>query len=76
MQMPTLGRKQRLFVRLGRLRRYTESGIMIPGLFGGERVNFTAQMYLDDEAAIAGGRETGAFQRSTADRNSRSRTNR
>jgi acetoacetate decarboxylase len=34
---------------------------MTPGLLGGERVNFTAQMYLDDEAAIAGGRENWGF---------------
>jgi len=32
-----------------------------PGLLGGERVDFTAQMYLDDEAAIAGGREHWGF---------------
>ena len=37
---------------------YTESGVVIPALFNGENVNFTAQMYLDDEPPIAGGRES------------------
>ena len=40
---------------------YTESGVVIPALFRGERVNFTAQMYLDDEPPIAGGREIWGF---------------
>jgi len=40
---------------------YTESGIVIPCLFEGQPVNFTAQMYLDDEPPIAGGREIWGF---------------
>jgi acetoacetate decarboxylase len=34
---------------------YTESGQVIPAVLNGEHVNFTAQMYLDDEAPIATG---------------------
>jgi len=40
---------------------YTESGVVIPALYRGEHVNFTAQMYLDDEPPIAGGREIWGF---------------
>lgn len=40
---------------------YTESGIVIPALLHGQHVNFTAQMYLDDEPPIAGGREIWGF---------------
>lgn len=40
---------------------YTESGVVIPGLFEGRPVNFIAQMYLDDEPPIAGGREIWGF---------------
>jgi len=40
---------------------YTESGVVIPALFQGRPVNFTAQMYLDDEPPIAGGREIWGF---------------
>jgi len=40
---------------------YTESGLVIPALFEGRHVNFTAQMYLDDEPPIAGGREIWGF---------------
>ena len=40
---------------------YTESGLVIPAVFNGEHVNFTAQMYLDDEPPIAGGREIWGF---------------
>lgn len=40
---------------------YTESGVVIPALFRGQSVNFTAQMYLDDEPPIAGGREIWGF---------------
>lgn len=40
---------------------YTESGVVIPALFRGQPVNFTAQMYLDDEPPIAGGREIWGF---------------
>jgi len=40
---------------------YTESGLVIPAHLGGDRVNYTAQMYLDDEPPIAGGREIWGF---------------
>ncbi|HEV3239187.1 MAG TPA: acetoacetate decarboxylase [Casimicrobiaceae bacterium] len=40
---------------------YTESGVVIPARFRAEPVNFTAQMYLDDEPPIAGGREIWGF---------------
>ena len=40
---------------------YAESGVVIPALLNGEHVNFTAQMYLDDEPPIAGGREIWGF---------------
>jgi acetoacetate decarboxylase len=40
---------------------YSESGVVIPALYKGEPVNFTAQMYLDDEPPIAGGREIWGF---------------
>jgi acetoacetate decarboxylase len=40
---------------------YTESGVVIPALLGDQPVNFTAQMYLDDEPPIAGGREIWGF---------------
>jgi acetoacetate decarboxylase len=40
---------------------YTESGVVIPARFGDQHVNFTAQMYLDDEPPIAGGREIWGF---------------
>lgn len=40
---------------------YTESGQVIPALLNGEHVNFTAQMFLDDEPPIAGGREIWGF---------------
>jgi acetoacetate decarboxylase len=45
---------------------YTESGLVIPALFKGEAVNFTAQMYLDDEPPIAGGREIWGFPKKRA----------
>ncbi|CAM5369038.1 acetoacetate decarboxylase [Eoetvoesiella caeni] len=45
---------------------YTESGIVIPALYRGEHVNFTAQMYLDDEPPIAGGREIWGFPKKHA----------
>lgn len=45
---------------------YTESGIVIPALLHGEPVNFTAQMYLDDEPPIAGGREVWGFPKKHA----------
>ena len=40
---------------------YTESGVVIPALYQGKHVNFTAQMYLNDEPPIAGGREIWGF---------------
>ena len=45
---------------------YTESGVVIPALYKDERVNFTAQMYLDDEPPIAGGREIWGFPKKHA----------
>ena len=45
---------------------YTESGVVIPALFRGEHMNFTAQMYLDDEPPIAGGREIWGFPKKNA----------
>ncbi len=40
---------------------YTESGVVIPCTLDGQPVNFTAQMYLDDEPPIAAGREIWGF---------------
>jgi len=40
---------------------YTESGVVIPAKYKGESLNFTAQMYLDDEPPIVGGREVWGF---------------
>lgn len=45
---------------------YTESGIVIPASYRGQRVNFTAQMYLDCEPPIAGGREIWGFPKKHA----------
>ncbi len=45
---------------------YTESGIVIPALYESELVNFTSQMYLDDEPPIAGGREIWGFPKKNA----------
>jgi acetoacetate decarboxylase len=45
---------------------YTESGVVIPGIFQGEEINFVAQMYLDDEAPIAAGREIWGFPKKYA----------
>jgi acetoacetate decarboxylase len=45
---------------------YTESGLVIPAQLRGEHVNFTAQMYLDDEPPIAGGREIWGFPKKHA----------
>lgn len=45
---------------------YTESGVVIPAMFKGEHVNFTAQMYLDNEPPIAGGREIWGFPKKNA----------
>ena len=40
---------------------YTESGLVIPCTFNGDPCGFVAQMYLDDEAPIAAGREIWGF---------------
>ncbi|MBV8939090.1 MAG: acetoacetate decarboxylase [Alphaproteobacteria bacterium] len=40
---------------------YSESGVTIPCLLNGEKVGFIAQMYLDDEPPISGGREVWGF---------------
>ncbi len=40
---------------------YSESGIVIPCLYQGQEVNFTCQMYLDDEPPTTGGREIWGF---------------
>jgi acetoacetate decarboxylase len=45
---------------------YTESGVVIPCVYQGEAVNFTAQMYLDDEPPISGGREIWGFPKKFA----------
>jgi len=45
---------------------YTESGVVIPALLHGQHVNFTAQMYLDAEPPIAGGREIWGFPKKNA----------
>jgi acetoacetate decarboxylase len=45
---------------------YTESGIVIPCRFKGEDVNFVAQMYLDDDAPVAAGREIWGFPKKYA----------
>lgn len=45
---------------------YTESGLVIPCIFKGEKVNFTAQMYLDCEPPISGGREIWGFPKKHA----------
>lgn len=40
---------------------YTETGVVIPCLYEGEPVNYTAQMYLDCDPPIVGGREIWGF---------------
>jgi acetoacetate decarboxylase len=45
---------------------YTESGVVIPCRYRGEAVNFTSQMYLDDEAPSSGGREIWGFPKKYA----------
>lgn len=45
---------------------YTESGVVIPCRFNGEDVSFVSQMYLDDEAPIAAGREIWGFPKKYA----------
>ncbi|MBL8671168.1 MAG: acetoacetate decarboxylase [Alphaproteobacteria bacterium] len=46
---------------------YTESGVVIPCTYKGEAVNFVAQMYLNDEPPIAGGREVWGFPKKYAE---------
>jgi acetoacetate decarboxylase len=55
---------------------YTESGVVIPALFDGKAVNFTAHMYLDNEPPIAAAVKSGDFPRRTQARASRSSTTR
>jgi len=45
---------------------YSESGTVIPCLLNGESVNFTLQMYLDNEPPIACGREIWGFPKKFA----------
>ena len=45
---------------------YTESGIVIPAQYEGEKINFTSQMYLDIESPISGGREIWGFPKKLA----------
>lgn len=45
---------------------YTETGIVIPCTFKGEPASFTAQMYLDCEPPISGGREIWGFPKKLA----------
>ncbi len=45
---------------------YTESGVVIPCSFKGQPFSFVAQMYLDDEPPIAGGREIWGFPKKHA----------
>jgi acetoacetate decarboxylase len=45
---------------------YTESGIVIPCTFDGAPINYTAQMYLDDEPPISAGREIWGFPKKYA----------
>ena len=46
---------------------YTESGIVIPCTFQGQPINFTAQMYLDDDPPIVAGREIWGFPKKYAE---------
>ena len=45
---------------------YSESGLVVPCLLHGEKVNFTLQMYLDNEPPITGGREIWGFPKKYA----------
>jgi acetoacetate decarboxylase len=45
---------------------YTECGTVVPCTFQGTPCNFTVQMYLDDEAPIAAGREIWGFPKKHA----------
>jgi acetoacetate decarboxylase len=40
---------------------YTESGLVIPAVYKGEKVNFPLMMFLDDEPPISAGREIWGF---------------
>jgi acetoacetate decarboxylase len=46
---------------------YTESGVVIPASYKGTPINWTAQMYLDDEPPIAAGREIWGFPKKHAE---------
>jgi acetoacetate decarboxylase len=46
---------------------YTESGLVIPCTLNGESVNFVAEMFLDDFAPIAAGREIWGFPKEYAE---------
>jgi acetoacetate decarboxylase len=45
---------------------YTETGVVIPCSFEGKPASFVSQMYLDDEAPIAAGREIWGFPKKFA----------
>ena len=45
---------------------YTESGVVIPCTYQGRGISYVAQMYLDDEAPIAAGREIWGFPKKYA----------
>lgn len=45
---------------------YTESGLVIPAKLDGEDVTYVSQMYLDDQAPIAAGREIWGFPKKYA----------
>ena len=45
---------------------YTETGIVIPCMFGEEEVSFVSQMYLDIEPPISAGREIWGFPKKLA----------
>jgi len=45
---------------------YTETGVVIPCSFEGKPAGFVSQMYLDDEAPIAAGREIWGFPKKYA----------
>jgi len=45
---------------------YTETGVVIPCSFEGKPASFVSQMYLDDEAPIAAGREIWGFPKKYA----------
>lgn len=46
---------------------YTESGLVIPCLLNGEKVNFPLMMFLDDEPPISSGREIWGFPKKYGD---------